>query len=183
MSAGGGGDRVAASAPRVGTTGVVGVFGYLDDAVRAVRELKGRGLTQLTVYSPVPRHELDDVLARPESPVRRFTLFGGLFGVSFGFFYAIATSLDWPLITGGKPIVSLPPYVIIGFETTILIGALATVLGMFLNAKLPRFSRSPGYDPRFSSDKIGIVAFGGPAQLEAAREILDAAGAEEVRDV
>jgi len=163
--------------------GVVGVFAYLDDAVRALRELKAGGHAQLTVYSPVPRHELDEVLAKPESPVRRFTLVGGLTGVSFGFFYAIATSLDWPLVVGGKPIVSLPPFVVIGFETTILLGALATVAGMLLNAKLPRFVRAPGYDRRFSSDKIGIVAFGGPAQLVAAREILERAGAEEVRDV
>jgi len=163
--------------------GVVGVFSYLDDAVGALRELKAAGHTQITVYSPVPRHELDEVLAKKESPVRVFTLVGGLTGVSFGFFYAIATSLDWPLVTGGKPIVSLPPFVVIGFETTILLGALVTVAGMFLNAKLPRFSRSPGYDERFSCDKIGIVTVGGPAQLVAAREILARAGAEEVRDV
>lgn len=165
------------------TPGVVGVFGFLDDAVAAVGELKRRGYTQLTVYSPVPRHELDAVLARKTSPVRRFTLIGGLTGVSFGFFYAIATSLDWPLIVGGKPIVSIPPFIVIGFETTILLGALFTVAGMLLNAKLPRFSRAAGYDPRFSDDKIGIVAFGGPAQLDAARDVLRAAGAEEVRDV
>jgi hypothetical protein len=163
--------------------GVVGVFAYLDDAVGALRELKAGGHVQLVVYSPVPRHELDEVLAKPESPVRRFTLVGGLAGVSFGFFYAIATSLDWPLITGGKPIVSLPPFVVIGFETTILLGALATVAGMLQNAKLPRVVRAPGYDSRFSSDRFGIVAFGGPAQLVAAREILERAGAEEVRDV
>jgi hypothetical protein len=163
--------------------GVVGVFGYLDDAVAALGELKRRGYTQLTVYSPVPRHELDAVLAKKESPVRLFTLIGGLTGVSFGFFYAISTSLDWPLVVGGKPIVSIPPFIVIGFETTILIGALVTVLGMLLNAKLPRLGRAPGYDPRFSSDKIGIVAFGGPAQLEAARDVLRAAGAEEVKDV
>jgi hypothetical protein len=163
--------------------GVVGVFTYLDDAVRALRELKAEGHAQLTVYSPVPRHELDEVLAKKESPVRMFTLVGGLTGVSFGFFYAIATSLDWPLVVGGKPVVSLPPFVVIGFETTILLGALATVAGMLLNAKLPRFARAPGYDPRFSCDKIGIVSFGGPAQLVAARAILERAGAEEVRDV
>ena len=165
------------------SSGVVGVFGYLDDAVEALRELKRRGYTQLTVYSPVPRHELDAVLAKKESPVRLFTLVGGLTGVSFGFFYAIATSLDWPLVVGGKPIVSIPPFVVIGFETTILLGALVTVLGMLLNAKLPRLGRAPGYDPRFSSDKFGIVAFGGPALLDTAREVLRGAGAEEVRDV
>jgi hypothetical protein len=165
------------------TPGVVGVFAYLDDAVGALRELQAGGHTQITVYSPVPRHELDEVLAKKESPVRMFTLVGGLAGVSFGFFYAIATSLDWPLVVGGKPIVSLPPFIVIGFETTILLGALVTVAGMFLNARLPRLSRAPGYDPRFSCDKIGIVTFGGPAQLVGAREILERAGAEEIRDV
>ncbi len=163
--------------------GVVGVFGFLDDAVAALAELKRRGCTQLTVYSPVPRHELDAVLAKKESPVRLFTLIGGLTGVSFGFYYAIATSLDWPLVVGGKPIVSIPPFIVIGFETTILIGALVTVAGMLLNARLPRLGRAPGYDPRFSSDKIGIVAFGGPALIDEAREVMRAAGAEEVKDV
>ena len=50
-------------------------------------------------------------------------------------------------------------------------------------AGVGRLGRSPGYDPRFSSDKIGIVAFGGPSQLDGAREVLRDAGAEEVKDV
>lgn len=169
-----------AVAPR---RGVVGVFGDLDGAVLALRELKAKGYADLQAYSPSPRHELDEVLAKKESPVRLFTLVGGLTGCSFGFFYAISTSLDWPLITGGKPINSLPPFVIIGFECTILFGALITVAGMFLNARLPKLGRAPGYDPRFSNDKFGILAFGGPAQVAAAEDILRAAGAEEVKDV
>jgi len=170
--------------PPVTTTraGVVGVFGTLDAALLALRELKAKGYDGLTVYSPVPNHELEDVLGHGVSPVRLFTLFGALSGTAFGFFYAIATSLDWPLVTGGKPIVSWPPFIVIGFETTILIGALATVAGMFLLAGLPKLGRAPGYDPRFSDDKFGVVAFGGPAQLAEAREIFAAAGAEEIKD-
>lgn len=164
-------------------SGVVGVFGNLDAAVLALRELKAHGYANLTVYSPAPRHEFDDVLAKKESPVRLFTLVGGLTGCALGFAYAISTSLDWELITGGKPIVSLPPFVIIGFECTILFGALITVAGMFLNARLPKLRKAAGYDPRFSNDKFGIVAFGGPAQVAAAEEIMRAAGAEEVSDV
>lgn len=163
--------------------GVVGVFGALDAAVQALETLKARGYANYRVYSPVPRPELAEVLAQKESPVRLFTLFGALSGSAFGFFYAIATSVDWPLITGGKPIVSWPPFIVIGFETTILIGALVTVAGMFLLAGLPKLGPAIGYDPRFSNDKIGIVALGGPAQLATAREIFAAAGAEEVRDV
>jgi hypothetical protein len=73
--------------------------------------------------------------------------------------------------------------VVIGFETTILLGALITVAGMLLTARLPKLGATPGYDPRFSNDKIGIVAAGGPAQLVEAEEILRSAGAEEVKDV
>ena len=171
--------------PPVTTTrsGVVGVFATLDGTLLALRELKAKGYESLTVYSPVPNHEIEDVLDKPVSPVRLFTLIGGLTGVSLGFLFAIWTSLDWELIVGGKPIVSLPPFVVIGFETTILIGALSTVAGMFLNARLPKLRKALGYDPRFSNDKFGIVAVGGPAQSVAAEEIMRAAGAEEVRDV
>lgn len=163
--------------------GVVGVFATLDGTLLALRELKAKGHESLTVYSPVPNHEIEDVLAKPMSPVRLFTLIGGLSGVTLGFLFAIWTSLDWELIVGGKPIVSLPPYVVIGFETTILIGALATVAGMFLNARLPKLRQALGYDPRFSNDRFGIVAVGGPAQAAGAEAIMRAAGAEEVRDV
>ena len=93
--------------------GVVGVFATLDGALLALRELKSKGYDNLTVYSPVPNHELEDVMGHGTSPVRLFTLIGGLTGCFLGFLYAIWTSLDWELITGGKPIVSLPPYVII----------------------------------------------------------------------
>src|SRR5215472_6303211 len=159
--------------------GVVGVFGSIDAALLAVRELKSKGYANLTVYSPTPHHELEEALDQGISPVRLFTLLGALTGCAFGFYYAIGTSLDWPLITGGKPIVSLPPFIVIGFECTILIGALSTVAGMFLNARLPKLREAAGYDPRFSNDKFGVVAFGGPAQVATAEQIMRAAGAEE----
>lgn len=173
-----------ASPPRMDPrTGVVGVFGSIDGALLALKELKSKGYANITVYSPTPHHELEEVLDEGISPVRLFTLIGCLTGCAFGFYYAIGTSLDWALNTGGKPIVSLPPFVVIGFECTILIGALSTVAGMFFNARLPKLRQAAGYDPRFSNDKFGIVAFGGPSQVTNAEQILRAAGAEEVRNV
>ena len=41
------------------TPGVLGVFQHLDATVAAIRQLKAGGHRDLTVYSPIPRHELD----------------------------------------------------------------------------------------------------------------------------
>jgi molybdopterin-containing oxidoreductase family membrane subunit len=90
--------------------------------------------------------------------------------------------LDWPLITGGKAIVSLPPFVVIAFELTILCAALMTVAGFLLSSRLPRLRQAP-YDARFSQDRWGVLVTCVPERAEAARAHLKQADAEEVRVV
>ncbi|NIP15320.1 MAG: DUF3341 domain-containing protein, partial [Pseudomonadales bacterium] len=68
--------------------------------------------------------DLEHSLGYGQSPVRIFTLVGGLTGAATGFAFTTWTSVDWPLVTGGKPIVSIPAYVVIAFELTVLFGAL-----------------------------------------------------------
>lgn len=171
--------------PPVMTTrsGTVGIFGDIDSIVLALRELKSKGFAGITVYSPVPRHEIDDVIAAPVSPVRVFTLVGALTGMLTGFGVGYGMAVDWELIVGGKPINSWFIWVVLMFELAILFGALATVTGMFLNSRLPKLRHAAGYDPRFSDDKFGVMVQGGPAQVTGAEQIMKAAGAEEVRDV
>jgi hypothetical protein len=84
-------------------------------------------------------------------------------------------------VTGGKPIVSIPPYVVIAFELTILLGGLATLLGMLVLGRIPRLTRSAAYDPRFTRDKFGVAVGCAPGQVQSVRDILAATGAEEVR--
>ncbi len=161
--------------------GVLGVFPYLDSAVAAIRQLRKSGFKDLTVYTPVPRHELEEAVARRESPVRLFTITGGLLGALSGYALTAFTSLTWPLVVGGKPLFHMIPYTVIAFELTVLFGALATVLGLFVNARLPRVSFETTYDPRFSNDTIGVLVRCGPDRVGAARDILARAGAAEVR--
>ena len=111
--------------------GVIGAFSELDSAVHAIEDLRKQNFSDLTVYTPTPRHELEHALAPPTSPVRRFTLIGGLLGVTFGYWVAIWISDYWPIVVGGKPVASWVPYTIIGFELMVLIGSLSTVFGMF----------------------------------------------------
>src|SRR5207247_10031112 len=88
------------------------------------------GQTDCTAYSPLPRHEIDDAREQPVSPVRMFTLLGGTAGCAIGAWVTLYMSYDWPLVLGGKPIGSIPPYVVMMFEMTILFGALSTILGI-----------------------------------------------------
>ena len=78
------------------------------------------------------------------SGVRVFTLIGGLTGVVTGYAMTIWMANDWPIMIGGKPFSSIPPYTIIAFELTILFGGLMTVLGLFVVGELPRFKPPQG---------------------------------------
>ena len=112
--------------------GVLASFVHVDAAADAIRALRARGHRNLVVYSAAPNHEIEEALDQSVSPVRLFTLIGGLTGCAAGFGMTIWMSLDWPLLVGGKTIASIPPYVVIGFELTILLGALSTVAAVAL---------------------------------------------------
>ena len=158
----------------------LGVFPEVDTAVKAIENLRSAGMTELESYSPLPSHDLEHALHRPQSPVRLFTLVGALTGTATGFALAIWTSLDWPLITGGKPIVSLPAFVVIAFEVTILFGALATVLGLFINARIGAPTKGFAYHPSFSAGSFGVLVEAPSGKEAEARRILEEAGAAEV---
>ena len=76
-----------------------------------------------------PVHELEDVIDKKQSKVRLFSLAGALFGFALGWILTLYTSFEWNLITGGKPIASIPSFVIIAFEFTVLFGAFFTFIG------------------------------------------------------
>ncbi len=159
--------------------GVLASFVHLDDAASAIRGLQARGIRDLTVYTAAPNHEIEEILDEPVSWVRLFTLVGGLVGVTSGFAVTIWTSLDWPLLVGGKPIAAIPPYVVIAFELTILYGALSTVAGMFF-LSLKKSLRNRPYHPSFTDDRIGVFAPCPPDQTQSVKDLFLQAGSEEV---
>jgi hypothetical protein len=161
-------------------TGVLGVFAHLDTTTHAIERLREAGFA-LTVYSPTPRHEIEEALEAPESAVRIFTLTGAFAGTAAGTALAVWASLTWPLVVGGKEIVSMPAFSVIMFELTVLIGALSTVAGLFLTARLPRIGRPEAlYHPSFSSNRFGVFAHVPPESFEAVRDIMNESGSEEV---
>ncbi len=111
--------------------------------INKLKELMTSGIrpSEMSIYTPYPVHEVDEILKEKPSGVRIFTLLGALTGTITGFAFTIFTVLHWPLIVGGKPLVSIPAFVIIAFELTILFGALSTMLGFLLISGLPSIKR------------------------------------------
>lgn len=167
------------------SSNIKGVFAHLDCLVDAIADLRTAGIHDFEVASPFPRHDLEEVIygGAPPSPIRWWTLIGGVTGGTFGFTLAALTSADWPMtIPAGKPIVSIPPFMIPTFECTVLFGALFTLLGLIYHCRLPLLNPVAELeDPRFSDDCFGIVvknvASGDRAKVQ---HILSHAGAVEV---
>lgn len=161
--------------------GVIGAFDDTNATIAAIEELKRRRLGDMTVYMPAPDHAIERVIDAGPSVVRRFTLIGGLAGMTFGYWIPIWISRYWPLVVGGKAIASWIPYTIISFELMVLIGGLSTVAGIFVASGLPRITTTVGYDPRFSLDNYGVWVTCPPDRARDVETTLRRAGAVEVR--
>jgi molybdopterin-containing oxidoreductase family membrane subunit len=160
------------------STHVSGVFAYRDRVLEAIGGLKEEGFRIRDVLMPVPDHEILDAIRLRKSLVGYITLLGGLFGVVFGFGGASYTHLLWGLIVSGKPVVSVPPFVIVGFEMLILFGGLATLLGLFLLTRMPRLKHDKFYDERASEDHYVVIVEAEEERVQAACDILAKAGGE-----
>ena len=164
---------------RAPTTRLVGVYDASAPAARAVAAMRHEGLA-VEVFSPEVSRSLQRALQSPPSPVRFFVVGGAVAGCAAAFGFMTFTALDWPRITGGKPIVSLPPFTVIAFEVTVLLAALAGLVGFLLLARLPRL-RGGAPDPRFTQDRYGVSVVCSAVRSLETRGLLERCGAVEVR--
>ena len=164
---------------------VKAVFEHLDSLINAIHKLEKDGITDYMVMSPLPRHDLEDAIHKGKpSPVRWFTMTGAIFGGTMGFSLQSITHLNWPMIIpAGKPLVSIPAFIVITFESTVLWGCMFTLLGMILLTRLHTAGKLQieVCDPRFSDDKFGLVINDlSRERAQSASSLLSAEGAMEV---
>jgi ActD protein len=162
---------------------VLGITRDEQAAERAVEELRGLGYRDVETFSPLLPEE--HAAQSQTSPVRFYALAGGITGLLSGLLLTTRTALAWPMLTGGKPIVSIPPFLVITFEMTVLGAGLFTVAGLVIHAGLmrsaPRKAPAAAYDARFSADRFGVLISCTAEQAEAVKQQMLAAGMEEVR--
>ena len=163
------------------SAGLLASYEYLDSTVDAIEGLRKAGF-KVKAYAPYPDHHIEHALGYDQSPVRVWALVGGLTGAATGLAFTTWTSMDWPLVVGGKPIVSIPPYVIIIFELRVLFGVLPTVIGLFVLSRLPNLKPAVIYDPEFSAGRYGVYVEATRARLDEARRILNDQDPVELRE-
>lgn len=139
-------------------THIMGLFRDDGKAARAIQDLKSAGFNFRSAYSPIPSHKIMEVLKLKKGRVGWFTLTGGILGFLSGFALAIFCSVQWNLIVSGKPIISLIPFFIVGFEFTILFSVFGNVIGLMVCARLPDYQGLETYDPRCSGEHFGVLA-------------------------
>ncbi|MDH4121319.1 MAG: DUF3341 domain-containing protein [Deltaproteobacteria bacterium] len=165
--------------------GVWGSFEYLDETCSVIRKLREQK-KDYSVLSPFHHYELQEAMGNPSSRIPFITLcFGGM-GIFFGYGFPSWTALQWVLPVSAKPIVSIPPFTIIGFEMMVLLGGLSTALGMFVLANLqlrkeplPSSAAYKNYG-RFSNDRFGVVVRCGEQEAAEVERLMRAHSAEEV---
>lgn len=142
--------------------GVTAVFDTPDEVIKAAREVSKSGYKNFDVNTPYPVHGMDRAMGLPRTKLGFVTLFFAFSGTAFILLFMFwAMSLDYPMVIGGKPFFSLPAFIPITFETTVLLGGIATVIGLLAAFSQLPSNNHPLHDTDYmrsvSGDKYGIV--------------------------
>jgi hypothetical protein len=163
---------------------VVGVFSSDVECAHAIEKLHHTPNHGFHTFAPFPSEHMaeatDEVREWGRSPVRKYVLAGGITGAITALVLTVGTSWEWNLNTGGRPIASIAPYIVIIFEMMILFGVLGAVTSFFFTSRLPAFEITPGYRTRFGADRFGLVVRVAESDGAKIETLMREAGAEEV---
>lgn len=166
-------------------TGILALFATPHAVKEAVCRVREAGFTQIDAFTPFPVHGLEKALGLKRSWISKVTLIMGLSGAGLLYFFQVWTSaVDWPLVVGGKPMVSWPAFIPITFEGMVLIGGVSTVVALLVACRLPRYRQRP-LDPRLTDDRFGVFVEATDPQFDVQRlmELFRACHAEETQHI
>jgi hypothetical protein len=169
--------------------GLLAEFNTPEELLRAAERAYADGYRRMDAYSPFPVHGLAEAIGFHTNRLPLLVLLGGLLGAGVGFFSQYyASVIDYPINVGGRPLNSWPSFIPITFEVTILMAALAAVLGMLALNGLPQPYHPVFNVPRFAlatRDRFFLGIEAGDPRFDPAstRRFLEGLGPREVSDV
>ena len=118
--------------------GLMAEFDSPADLLDAARRAYEEGYRRMDAYTPFPVDGLAEALGFRRTRLPLVVLFGGIAGGLGGYCLQYwISAIDYPLNVGGRPLHSWPAFIPVTFELTILVAALAAVLGMLALNGLP----------------------------------------------
>jgi hypothetical protein len=136
---------------------------FRDEArlLAAVADARARGHDVLEVHGPWPVHGLPEALGLRPSRLPWVCLAGGVLGLAGAFALQVWTSaVDWPLNVGGKPLASLPAFVPVAFELTVLLAGLGVVAAFLLADRRRRRRAPPSRLAARATDDVFVLSVG-----------------------
>ena len=169
--------------------GIVAEFTSVDTLLNACRNVRDAGYKKTDAFTPFAVHGIDKALGIKPTVLPWIVLAAGLTGTVTALVMQIwMNSINYPYIISGKPYISLPAFMPVAFELTVLFSSFGAFFGMWVINGLPRFSNPMFTDPRFdrvTDDRFFLYIDSQDAKFETAsvERILDESGGEHVTSV
>lgn len=133
--------------------GLLAEFDSATELTDAARQVRDAGYRKTDAFSPFPLHEIDEALGIKRSILPYLCFAGGITGMFTGFaLQYFVHVIDYPIIVGGRPHISLPAMIPPAYELTILLTAFTAVFGMLFLNGLPR-----PYHPVFNVPRFALA--------------------------
>lgn len=136
--------------------GMAAIFTTEAGVLKAAQGVYAAGFRKFDAITPYPVHGMEEACHIKRSWIPYVAFIAAVVGLGSGLALTYWTSaVNWPINVGGKPYFSLPAFVPIMFELTILFSALSSVGALFVACGLPSVN-PPTIDPDLTSHKFGI---------------------------
>jgi hypothetical protein len=166
----------------ISSRSVIALFKDVDSAADALDAVRAGGFErheyEILTGTPYPEGAFGEDEAH--HGLYRYPLIGAACGFIIGLIITAGTQLAYPLVTGGKPILSVPPMSIIMYEGTMLGAIIFTVIGVIIESRLPRIFMG-AYDTRVTEGYIGLTVTTSEGKISKAEEILKKTKPEDIK--
>ena len=133
---------------------VIGIYDDEDVLLDAISSVREEGVNIYEVYSPFPVHGIESRLGYKRSRLSVAAFCFGFLGLCLALTMMIGmTTIDWPMIIGGKDFLPLPVFIPVTFEMTVLLSAFGMVGTFFVVSDLKPWGIPKTFDLRSTDNK------------------------------
>lgn len=166
---------------------IVGLYDDEEVLLKAVKQVRQSGLNITDVLTPFPVHGLDHAMGLRDSRLHTVGFWAGLTGLILCLsFLGWITAVDYPVNYGGKPFFSLPSYIPITFEVTVLSASVTMVVAFFVRCGLSALKTPKIFDERITDDRFAmtfaITEDTTEEQVKKINDVLKESGVVEVKE-